>query len=111
MYIFVVQLFQGVRHIGPGLEITLGVFWIALSLPPEPVLHDEIQRYVPFAIFSGDIDQLPGGAVPILRLDEALRPAPEQWRVSGHFAMELYDGVDRRAVENIVVDGIRCFGG
>ncbi len=63
---------------------------IALCLPPEPVLHDRIERDLFFAIALRDSEYLVLRDVPILRLKESISPLGKQGRVSGEVA--VFDG-------------------
>jgi hypothetical protein len=51
------------------LQVLVGVGGIALLLPPEPVLHHDVERHVLGAVLAGDIQQFLRRLVAVLRLE------------------------------------------
>jgi len=73
-----VQGFEILRYVAiVGIEDR-----IALGLPPEPVLHHGVERYMFLAIALCDLANLVERYVAILRLKEAVGPLRQQGRVA-----------------------------
>ena len=108
--VLVVQRPQRAGDVGVRPQVLVGVVGIALVLPPEPVLHHDVQRHVLAAVLAGDIEQLLRRLVAILRLEEPVGPLAEQRRVSGDVAVLMDHRIDFRAVDEVVVDGIGGVG-
>ena len=63
---FVMKLFQGAGNVGMRLQVVRGIFRITLMFPPEPILHNEIERDMLCTVFSSNVDQLLRGFIAIL---------------------------------------------
>ena len=95
MDVFVMQSLQFTGNIGViGIEDG-----IAFSLPPEPILHDRIERNVLFAIAMSDAKDFVLRHVAVLRLEETVGPLGQHGRVPGQAAIFVDDlvhlGTDR----------------
>ena len=111
MGVLVVQGAEGAGDVGVGLEVGVGEGGVALLAPPEPVLDDEVEGHVLRAVLVGDVEQLLGGGVAVLGLDEAVGPLAEEGRVAGEVAVVVDEGVEVRAVEDVVIDAVGGLGG
>ena len=103
------ELLQRARNIRMRLQILVVVFRIALALPPEPVLHNEVQRHMLRAIFARNLQQLLRRLIAILRLHKAISPLAEKWRVTRHLAILVNNLIDLRSIEEVVVNSVRCY--
>src|SRR5581483_11436240 len=84
---------------------------IALLLPPEPVLHDRVQRNMLGAVAVRNIQKLLCGDIPVLRLKESIRTSRQKRSVSRQVSILMDDLVHLRAKDQVVVNvaaGVGC---
>ena len=60
MHMVCMEIAKRLRNVRQGREILRRESRIALRLPPEPVLHQEIKRDMLRAVLGGHVEQLPG---------------------------------------------------
>src|SRR5271170_889364 len=94
------QRLKSAREIGIGSGSEL---WVAPMNPPEPILHNDVERHMLAAIFIGDVQQFSSALVPVLRLKKAISPFAEEWHMAGHGSVLVNDLVDFRAVNKVVI--------
>jgi hypothetical protein len=83
VYVFFVQAIEILRYV-----VIVGIEdWVALGLPPEPVLHYCVERDMLLAIALRDPANLVERNVAILRLKEAVSPLRQHGRMAGHGAV------------------------
>src|SRR5436190_20049573 len=80
---------------------------IASSLPPKPILHDRIERYVLFAIAMGNSNKLILGNIAVLRLEEAVSPFGKHGCATAQATVFVDDLIHFRAIDQVVVDRVR----
>ncbi len=94
--------------------LRVGIMGVPLHLahrhPPEPVLHDVVDRDVQCAILRCNALDLRLRLVLVLALPEAVGPAPEERHFARQFAIVADDLVGFRAVDKVVVDAVGDFG-
>ena len=105
--VFSVQGLQLAGHIGKVL-VEDGV---AFVLPPEPVLHDGVEREVSGAIARGDAEHLVLRDVAVFGLEEAVGPLRQHGRMAGQVAVAVDDRVHLGAVDEVVVNRVAGQGG
>ena len=89
----------------PGTSGKLGIEdRIALCLPPEPVLHNGVERDVLLTVAVRDFKHLILRNVPVLRLKKAIRPLRQHWSMPGKVPILVDESVHLRTVDEVIVD-------
>src|ERR1019366_6091927 len=100
VYVFFVQGIEILRYV-----VIVGIEdWVALGLPPEPVLHYCIEWDMLLSIALRDPANLVERYIAVFRLKESVRPLRQHGRVAGHGAVLTENAVNLRAVEEVIID-------
>src|ERR1700722_20172027 len=81
----------------------------ALAIPPEPVLHDVVDRNVQFTVLARHAENFVLRFVAILALPETVGPLAEHRRLPGKLAIASNHLVEFRTVKEVVVDDVSNF--
>ncbi len=105
MHVLVVEFLNHARGVG----VILVPHGLAHDVPPEPILDDVVQGDVHDAVFFRNAQKFLLRGIAILTCQGSRRPVPEHGR-GRQFAIGGDDGVEFRAVEKVIVHGVRNFG-
>src|SRR6185437_11091484 len=83
---------------------------LSLAIPPEPVLHDIVDRDVQLAVLLCYAQDFILRFITVLALPESVSPLAEQRRLTGQLAVTGDNLVELRPVEKVVIDHIGDFG-